>query len=388
MKRVRCPQCGADLTPPAPGKTAVETCAYCRTVVVHGATLRTLGRAVGAEAPRLTPEAWTTALTCQLCGAPLPDAATRAEPRRVRCAYCGHRARLAPGILAVLRVAATRPRALPPRLRRGVLFWTAVWVLGLFVVTPLTVWRNERREHCVVEMETGPQPVSARRSFEVPSYPQSFGSGTVRLRYELLGKADEPVCVAVRLRRGDRARQTSLIVRPDDSHRWGALPKVGAGTYKASVQASSRAPAAVRVHLESSGALSLGWIIATLNVLLWLMGLDLFRSRFGRPAVVRHRVARALVLAWLALLLAVAAFRWDPLAEEGALDPLRPMDCAAPPAADRATSGRRRGPRPDLRGRDAARLVHEPPRLDRVRRRLGRNHVVPALEARPDRRDR
>lgn len=329
MRSVRCPQCGADLKPPASVGPAVETCAYCRTVVVHGVTVRVAGRAVGDEAGRLTPETWTRALTCRLCGAPLPDAATRADPQNVRCAYCGHRARLAPGILAVLRVALTRPRALPPRLRRSLLLWAAVWAVGLFAVLPLAIWRVDRSERLAVAVEARPEPALVRQSFEMPRHTD----GEVQLVYGLAEETDVPVCVAVRLQRGDRGYRDVRVLRADHRQRLERLHAVAPGAYEVLVRATAREPATVRVELHASGALSLGWILATLLLLYLGMMLELTRAAFDRPAGVRRWIGRGLAAAWLGVLLVIAATRWDPLGEDFHPRPLGPLtDCAAAPA--------------------------------------------------------
>lgn len=326
----RCPYCGADLTHAGPtGAAAVQTCPYCRAVVVRGAPPGPTGGR-GASPPAGQPQ--VRALLCQLCGAPLPEAATRADPRNVRCEYCGHRARFPAGILAVLRVAFTRPRALPPLLRRTLLVWAALWALGLFVALPLTLWRTSQSERLVIDLQGGSPPTPVERSFQVPSHLQEYGRGTVRWSARPTGDAPAPICVAVRVRRADRAVQDSCVLRTardrcDDGF------DVGPGDYEVTVQASSGAPAAVQVRLDASGAASLGWIVATLILLWFAMALELFRFRFDRPARLRMYVARAVGVGWLLLLLAVAAFRWDPLAEKVDLGPVRTMDCTAPPEA-------------------------------------------------------
>lgn len=323
----RCPQCGAGLEPPAPGGVGVQICAYCRTVVVYGTAPRALGRAVGPRAERLAPGAWLQALTCRLCGGPLPAAAVQADPRQVRCDYCGHRARLAPGILSVLRVAVTRPRTLPPRLRRSVLFWVAAWTVGLLVLLPLAIFRNDVRDHHRIAVVAAPTAGHAEVSLEVPAY----FKGPLRLSFHTVEPPAGRTCVAVRLRKGRAEWHDARVLRPGRQHESREVSGVGPGTYEVRVQATAREPTEVVVKLGAWGSLELGWIIATLNFLLLLMALELARSPFNRPAPRRRRLARSLLGVWFLVLLAVAVFRWNPWPAEDHPGPSGPMACDTVP---------------------------------------------------------
>ena len=323
----RCPQCGAGLEPPAPGSVGVQICAYCRTVVVHGTTPRTLGRAVGPRAERLAPEAWLQALTCQLCGGPLPAAAVQADPRQVRCDYCGHPARLAPGILSVLRVAVTRPRTLPPRLRRGVLFWVVAWTVGLLVLLPLAIFRNDVRDHHRIAVVAAPAPGGAQVLLHVPAY----FKGPLHVRFHTVEPPAGRTCVAVRLRKGEAEWHEARVLRPGKQYESSIVSGVGPGTYEFRVQATAREATEVVVQLGARGSLELGWIIATLNFLLLLMALEFARSPFHRPAPWRRRIARGLLGAWFLLLLAVAVFRWNPWPADDRPGRPGPMACDTVP---------------------------------------------------------
>jgi hypothetical protein len=229
-------------------------------------------------------------------------------------------------VLAVLRVAVTRPRALPPRLRRGVVFWVATWVLAVLVISPLAVIRNDLRERREVQVVAAPSPSGVEMFFDVPTFVDS----PVNVHFRTEEPPRVPICLAVRFVRDAEQWQTVGQLSPTRRLRYTKVRGMGPGRYRVTVRAAAIEPVPATVQIYTWGNLSVGWLIATLNLLLYLMLLELVRSPFDRPAPWRRRIARSGIILWLLFMLTIGLFRWNPMPPSSRPEAPRPMACGQP----------------------------------------------------------
>lgn len=313
---LRCPQCGARQAIDDGAVSIVSVCDHCHTVVVAE---RNSTRVVGRDLAGSANVDWTKAVCCRLCGGPLPEEIARAprELETISCQYCGHRAQLDPGVVAVIKLALTRPRLLPPVLRRLFLYWGIAAAVSIAALVIGINWRSGHQVH-------------AKRTVTV----QDWAPGTEVLRQELeLGGFATYLEVEALPRQNPQPVGLRVYVRhvDTDTCRWGSINlDVEDGAHGYPGEYMVRGPPPGRIELwvssphgqtaggsitftiESGQAVGMGYVLLLLNALLIGMLLDVASIRsFQQPRGRLGRIARGLIVAALVVFVALIALDRD-----------------------------------------------------------------------------
>lgn len=327
---LHCPQCGLD----SPGvEQHAQPCPGCQTLIVHvgSGTLEAL-RFGGHHLPA---EGHTVALVCRTCGGTLPEEEVAGKaPTKVRCGYCGCKANL-PDVLGLLRLAVTRPSALPSTTRRFFMAWGSV--MGLFLITVIYhAMRPSPRldvdQYLVMQAGEPSDTVNGVQRYALHARSSSI---TVLPRgnhfIHATVAADELKDTHLRLhvtavQEATRARHEMVVSLwngaviggekfDPPSHPYSDLP-LGDGLRPATwppgryhlliegatVQGAGPLPAQVRVEWSSWHSPGHGWLIFAANILIWSFAFGLLKM--GRDPLEKRRVVNAsLILAGIASLI-------------------------------------------------------------------------------------
>ncbi len=312
-----CPHCGGPLgaAERQHGDQRVDICEHCRAVVVSG---KVRGRKQSdAEVD------WVHAICCRLCGGALPEEEA-AKAEHARCVYCGHRARMRPGIASALRVLFTDPRLLPSSVRQAAFFSLAV-ILGSIVLAAYGVWWSSGLP-ALADVEIPADQVTAGGVlFDDDVLVPPF-SDKLKFRFDIDDTNEGRASLLVVMRHAaSRTCQGYPIhvnpnrvggFHPEEVELKWALPPPGPLHVRVEVSEVERQiDAPIRMRIVRWGGLPLLYLIVLLNVLCFLTLANMYvMVDLASTRRTSGRVLQAVAVVFLVYWIGLTVFGYDPLA--------------------------------------------------------------------------